>query len=284
MVTNKGLIFKSVPQGLPIPGKDLATEARDFDLSQPAPANGLIVRNHYVSLDPYQRGRMRDSSVKSYVPPFELGQPITNRAICSVVRSGSAAFAEGDVIVAEGVPTEEYSVLDAAVPRARKLANPYGLDPKMFIGALGMPGLTAWSSFYAIGEPKRGETIWISAASGAVGQIVGQLAKKEGLRVIGSVGDDEKLRYIVDELGFDGGFNYKKEKPAEALKRLAPEGIDIYYENVGGEQLETAINAMKPFGRISMTFGPFLHFPQIRGDHFRLSWNGLLLALMLMTI
>jgi NADPH-dependent curcumin reductase CurA len=113
-----------------------------------------------------------------------------------------------------------------------------------------MPGLTAWSSFYEIGQPKKGETIFISAASGAVGQLVGQLAKHEGLTVIGSVGDDKKLEYIKSELGFDSGFNYKTEKPAEALARLAPNGIDIYYENVGGEQLEAAINAMNNFGRI----------------------------------
>lgn len=113
-----------------------------------------------------------------------------------------------------------------------------------------MPGLTAWSSFYEIGQPKKGETIFISAASGAVGQLVGQLAKHEGLTVIGSVGDNNKLSFITDDLGFDSGFNYKKEKPADALARLAPKGIDIYYENVGGEHLEAAINAMNPFGRI----------------------------------
>lgn len=105
-------------------------------------------------------------------------------------------------------------------------------------------------SFYKIGEPKKGETILVSAASGAVGQLVGQLAKHEGLRVIGSVGDDKKLDFIKTELGFDDGFNYKKEKPADALQRLAPDGIDIYYENVGGELLEAAIDAMKDHGRI----------------------------------
>lgn len=133
----------------------------------------------------------------------------------------------------------------------RKLDNPYNLDPKLFVGALGMPGLTAYSSFYAIGEPKKGETIFISAASGAVGQIVGQLAKHEGLKVIGSVGSDDKLDFIRKELNFDEGFNYKQEKPSDALKRLAPKGIDIYFENVGGEQLDAAIAAMNNYGRIS---------------------------------
>jgi len=132
----------------------------------------------------------------------------------------------------------------------RKINNPYGLGLGLFLGPLGMPGLTGWSSLYEIGKPKKGETIFISSAAGAVGQVVGQVAKREGLRVIGSVGSDEKLEFIVKELGFDGGFNYRKEKTSDALKRLAPEGLDIYYENVGGEQLADALDAMKDFGRI----------------------------------
>lgn len=242
-----------MPKGWPVPGKDLTIESRDFDLDQSPPSNGVTTKNYYISFDPYQRGRMRDPSIKSYAPPFELGKPITNRAVSKVLKSDNPKFKEGDVIISmDSTGTEEYSVLPGDVTeRAQKLENPYNLDPKVFIGALGMPGLTAWSSFYEIGEPKKGDTIFISAASGAVGQIVGQLAKHEGLKVIGSVGDDKKLEYIEKELGFDGGFNYKKEKPAEALKRLAPDGIDIYYENVGGEQLEASIDALKPFGRIS---------------------------------
>lgn len=195
---------------------------------------------------------MRAAHIKSYSPAFELGKPITNRTIMKVVKSNTPRFQPGDIIISADVgPIEEYSVLDKAfVEKSRKLENPYNLDPKIFLGALGMPGLTAYSSFYDIGQPKKGETIFISAASGAVGQIVGQLAKHEGLKVIGSVGDDKKLDYIIQELGFDGGFNYKKEKPADALARLAPNGIDIYYENVGGEQLEAAITALNTFGRI----------------------------------
>ena len=138
----------------------------------------------------------------------------------------------------------------------------------VFTGALGMPGLTAYSSLYDIGKPVKGETIFISAASGAVGQLVGQLAKHEGLTVIGSVGSDEKLDYIVKELKFDGGFNYKKEKPADALKRLAPNGIDIYYENVGGEQLEAAISALNVWENLfcfSETFSSNPSFNELTG-------------------
>jgi len=149
-----------------------------------------------------------------------------------VLKSDSEKFKAGDFVVgANG--NEEYSAISKDdIAAFRTIVNPYNFDLKVFLGALGMPGLTAYSSLYAIGKPKKGETIFISAASGAVGQIVGQLAKHEGLRVIGSVGSDEKAEFIIKELNFDGAFNYKTEKPADALKRLAPDGIDIYYENV----------------------------------------------------
>ncbi|KAF2268290.1 NAD(P)-binding protein [Lojkania enalia] len=252
MVQNKGVIFKSVPNGWPVPGQDLVIEDRGFDVDQEPPEGGVTVKNYYASLDPYQRGRMRPAHVKSYAPAFDLGQPIKNRMIMKVMKSDTSKFSPGDVIISSDTsPIEEFSALgNDFVGNARKLENPYNLDPKFFLGPLGMPGLTAWSSFYEIGQPNKDETIFVSAASGAVGQLVGQLAKHEGLKVIGSVGDDKKLEFILKELGFDGGFNYKKEKPADALARLAPQGIDIYFENVGGEQLEAAINAMNNFGRI----------------------------------
>ena len=253
MVSNKGLIFKSVPLGWPKPGENLAVEERDFDLETSPAENGITTKNLYLSFDPYQRGRMRAPEKKSYSPPFELGKPITNSGVAKVLKSNNSKFQEGDLVVGM-LPTEEYSVVSGEVANNmfRKLDNPYNLDPKLFIGSLGMPGLTAYSSLYEIGKPKKGETIFISAASGAVGQIVGQLAKHEGLTVIGSVGSDDKLEFIKNELKFDEGFNYKKEKPAVALAKLAPNGIDIYYENVGGEQLDAALGALNNFGRIGM--------------------------------
>ena len=233
MVQNKGLIFKEAPTHWPEVGKHLVVETRDFDLDQAPPSSGITAKVHYISFDPYQRGRMRKPEAKSYFPPFELDKPITNFGILSVIKSDNAKFKKDDVLYVMGASTEEYSALPKEIAdRAEVLNNPYNLDAKLFVGALGMPGLTAYSSFYAIGEPKKGETIFISAASGAVGQIVGQLAKQEGLKVIGSVGDDKKLEFIEKDLKFDAGFNYKKEKPLEALQRLAPDGIDIYYENV----------------------------------------------------
>ncbi|KAM0806345.1 hypothetical protein BDR22DRAFT_816546 [Usnea florida] len=251
MVQNKGLIFKSVPTDWPVEGKDLTIEDRGFDLDAEPDKNGITIKTYYVSFDPYQRGRMRAPEVKAYSPPFALGKPITNSAVSKVLKSNNSKFKEGDIVTGT-LPTEEYSSIsgEVATNMVKKLDNPYNLDPKHFVGALGMPGLTAYSSFYAIGQPKRGETIFISAASGAVGQVVGQLAKHEGLKVIGSVGSNDKLDFIKKELNFDDGFNYKKEKPSDALSRLAPKGIDIYFENVGGEQLDAAIAAMNNYGRI----------------------------------
>jgi NADPH-dependent curcumin reductase CurA len=251
MVQNKALIFSAIPEGLPKAGKDLTIQTREFDLDQQPPAGGITVKIHYVSFDPYQRGRMRAPDSKSYVPPFELNAPITNAAIGTVLKSDSEKFQPGQLVHSRGTYTEEYSAITQdGLASFSVLQNPHNLDPKMFLGPLGMPGLTAYSSFYEIGVPKKGETIFISAASGAVGQLVGQLAKHEGLRVIGSVGSDDKLAFIQQELGFDGGFNYKTEAPTDALRRLAPSGVDIYYENVGGEQLAAAIDHMNPFGRI----------------------------------
>ncbi|RDW87613.1 hypothetical protein BP5796_03307 [Coleophoma crateriformis] len=250
MVQNKALIFKAVPNGFPVAGQDLVIESREFDLNQAPPAGGITTKNIYASFDPYQRGRMRDPSKKSYSPPFQLGAPINNGCVAKVLKSDNPNFQPGD-LVRGTLSVEEYSVITKEQAAGiSKIDNSYNLDVKEFLGALGMPGLTAYSSFYDIGQPKKGETIFISAASGAVGQIVGQLAKHEGLRVIGSVGDNEKLDFITKELNFDGGFNYKTEKPADALARLAPNGVDIYYENVGGEHLEAALDAMSDFGRV----------------------------------
>ncbi|AEO60320.1 hypothetical protein MYCTH_2309470 [Thermothelomyces thermophilus ATCC 42464] len=248
---NKTLIFKKIPTALPVPGEHLVIEDRGFDPAAAPPKGGVTLEILYVSFDPYQRGRMREGNIKSYAPAFELGGPITNGAIARVLKSDTDAYKAGDIVLGH-LPTAEYAVLDQAGLKAiqKKVDNPHGLPLGLFLGALGMPGLTGWSSLHEIGQPKKGETIFISSAAGAVGQVVGQIAKREGLKVIGSVGSDDKLDFIINELGFDGGFNYKKERTSDALKRLAPEGLDIYYENVGGEQLADALDAMKDFGRI----------------------------------
>ncbi|CAJ2499681.1 Uu.00g025340.m01.CDS01 [Anthostomella pinea] len=252
MVANKSLIFKKAPPSLPVPGEHLVVEERPFDL-QAVPSGGLIVEVLSVSLDPYLRHSLRDpedDKTPSYMTPFELNEPLYNSTIARVLKSDSKQYAEGDLLYVTA-PFAQYAAISSdKLPSATKLDNPDNLSPDYFLGPLGMPGLTAYSSLYQIGRPKEGETIFVSSAAGAVGSMVGQLAKVEGLTVIGSVGSDEKLDYILNELGFDGGFNYKKEAPVDALARLAPEGIHIYYENVGGAHLEAAIQHLNTFGRI----------------------------------
>jgi NADPH-dependent curcumin reductase CurA len=267
MVQNKSLVLAKNPVGLPIPGQDLLITSSDFDINSSPPEGGLIVKTNYISFDPYQRGRMRPGT-GLYATGYKLNQPIDNNAISTVISSSNPRFKAGDVIISSQ-KFSEYQI----IPKERAdleqspgggnqgislLKNPLGLDPKLFLGALGMSGLTAYSSLYEIGKLKKGEVIFISAASGAVGQIVGQLAKKEGLKVIGSVGSDEKLKFIKEELGFDAGFNYKTENPLEALQRilgeLGEQGLNIYYDNVGGEQLDAALGALSTFGRIGESF------------------------------
>ncbi|KAK3347425.1 hypothetical protein B0H65DRAFT_547256 [Neurospora tetraspora] len=260
-VQNKTLIFKKIPTGYPVPGEHLVVEDRGFDTDAAPPPGGMTVSILYASFDPYQRGRMRDASIKSYAPAYPLNGPVTNDTVAKVLKSDNPDYKPGDLVVAH-LPIAEYAaltkeevgeVMGGIVGQLvqTKIDNKYNFkDLGLFLGPLGMPGLTAWSSYKEIGKPKKGETIFISSAAGAVGQVVGQVAKREGLKVIGSVGSDEKLDFIINELGFDGGFNYKKEKPLDALKRLAPEGIDIYYENVGGEHLDAALETLNLWGRI----------------------------------
>lgn len=205
-------------------------------------------------------------NTSSYISGFVLGEPISNNAISTVIKSDNSRFKPGDVVIGNSLFSQYVLVPKSQADKEETsdglsiLSNPPNLDPKIFLGALGMPGLTAYSSFYEIGKPKSGEVIFISAASGAVGQIVGQLAKREGMVVIGSVGSDAKVEFIKSKLGFDAGFNYKAEKPEEALKRILGElgrsGVDVYYDNVGGEQLDAALGAMNNWGRVG-TFSPF---------------------------
>ncbi|KAI2601808.1 NAD(P)-binding protein [Hypoxylon sp. NC1633] len=250
MTSNKTLIFKKIPTGFPVPGEHLVVENRPIDLDADPPKGGLIVEILSASFDPYLRNKMRDAKIKSYSPAFEINGPVINDTVARVLKSDDPTYAAGELVIAF-LPIAEYAqVPDPSASRMRSVRNSRGLDLGMFLGPLGMPGLTAYSGLHVIGKPQKGETVFISSAAGAVGQVVGQVAKNEGLRVIGSVGSDEKLDYITKELGFDGGFNYRKESAFDALPRLAPEGIDIYFENVGGEQLDAAISNMNTRGRI----------------------------------
>jgi NADPH-dependent curcumin reductase CurA len=250
MVQNKQVIFASIPHGYPEPGKDLVIVSSNIDLETAnPPEGGFITKNLYVSFDPYQRGRMRDANIVSYTPAYPLNSVIPNNGVSKIVKSDNPEFREGDIVIGH-VGWENYSCISADHAKSFvKIDNKYNLPLSYYLGALGMPGLTAYSSLYNIGKPKKGETIFISAASGAVGQIVGQLSKREGLTVIGSVGSDEKVAFVKNELGFDEAFNYKTISNGNALKKLAPNGIDIYYDNVGGEALEAALGAANNFAR-----------------------------------
>lgn len=259
MVQNKSLILARRPVGHPVAGEDLIITTSDIDLNAPPPKGGVVLKVNYISYDPYQRGRMdEDNSWR-----WELNSPLDNSAIGTIISSDNARFKPGDVVLgftkfSEYQVFTEKDIEDTEVNGLGGLTllqNPLGLDTEVFLGALGMPGLTAYSFFYEISKPlKKGDVIFISAASGAVGQVVGQLAKREGLKVLGSVGSDAKLKYIKEELGFDGGFNYKNEKPVDALRKLlgeiGAEGLNITFDNVGGEQLEAAITVSSTFARL----------------------------------
>lgn len=228
MVSNKSLIFARIPSNTPIPGQDLIIQDRQFDLNIKPPSGGFTAKVLYASLDPYLRHLMVSPENRRHgFEPIPVGNVICNGCIVEVLSiDESATIKKGDILVGPS-PIAEYANIEAETAiQFMKIQNPLNLDLKLFLGALGMPGLTAYSAFYQIGQPKAGETIFISAASGAVGQMVGQLAKREGLIVIGSVGNDEKLMFLKEQLGFDTGFNYKKGNILEQLKTLAPEGID----------------------------------------------------------
>eukprot|EP01117_Protostelium_nocturnum_P012791 TRINITY_DN4735_c0_g1_i2.p1 TRINITY_DN4735_c0_g1~~TRINITY_DN4735_c0_g1_i2.p1 ORF type:complete len:345 (+),score=130.05 TRINITY_DN4735_c0_g1_i2:164-1198(+) len=252
MTKNKSLIFKKVPKGFPVPGEHLTVEERDIDLDKPLQGGELLLKGLYHSLDPYFRGRMRDASVKSYSPAFPLDGPLSGHAVGEVLKSNNPDFPAGEIVYGF-LEFSQYSFVSEGAAKGLRLikgAKGDKIPLSYYVGSLGMPGQTAYFGLEKIGEPKKGESIFVSAASGAVGAMVGQLAKAQGLRVIGSAGSDEKVKYLLEEAGFDAAFNYKKEKTDEQLKKFAPEGIDIYFENVGGETLEVVLSNMKNHGRI----------------------------------
>jgi NADPH-dependent curcumin reductase CurA len=252
MVENKAFIYKKVPHGWPVAGQDLTVEDIGFDDSAPPPKNGFTTKNYYIAYDPSQRGRMRDPSVKSYSAAMEPGKPVVSVSVIGkVLKSDNAKIKEGSIVMVSLAGSESYSRYDEdAVGRTQTIEPKDDVPLTAYLGLLGMTGMTAYGSLHEIGEPKKGDVILISAAAGAVGQMVGQIAVREGLHVIGSVGDDKKLDFILNDLRFTSGFNYKKENIADAVKRLAPDGIDIFYDNVGGELLDVALTNMKEFGRI----------------------------------
>jgi len=213
----------------------------------------VLVRHHYLSLDPYMRGRMNDS--RSYAEPQPLDSVMIGGTVGEVIASRHPKFAPGDMVVGMG-GWQQYSVVDANQRGALSKVDTTHIPLSAYLGAVGMPGVTAWYGLMRIIAPKAGETVVVSAASGAVGSVVGQLAKARGCRVVGIAGGSDKCRYVVDELGFDACVDYKAHRDPKAfyaaLKAVTPQGIDGYFENVGGMILDAVMLRMNAFGRIAM--------------------------------
>jgi NADPH-dependent curcumin reductase CurA len=222
----------------------------DFRLAEvevAEPGDGeLLVRNLVMSVDPYMRGRMNDAP--SYAAPYQLDQPMYGGAVGRVEVSNVAGIEPG-TIVRHGLGWREWAIVPG---RQAERLDPAadGVPVSAYLGVLGMPGLTAWVGTFDIAEVRPGETLFVSAASGAVGSIVGQLAKQAGLRVVGAAGTAEKVKALY-ELGFDAAFDYHDGDVTQQLQQAAPEGIDCYFDNVGGDHLQAALAVMNPFGRIA---------------------------------
>ncbi|CAL5417155.1 unnamed protein product [Camellia sinensis] len=247
-VSNKQIILKEYVSGFP-KVSDMVVKTGTIRLQLPEDSkNAILVKNLYLSCDPYMRGRMRKME-DSYVESFTPGSPITGYGVARVLDSGHPNFKKGDLVW--GITGwEEYSVIKAQ-ESVFKIQNT-NVALSYYTGILGMPGMTAYVGFYELCSPKQGEYVFVSAASGAVGQLVGQFAKLLGCYVVGSAGTKEKVDLLKNKFGFDEAFNYKEEDLEATLKRYFPNGIDIYFENVGGKMLDAVLLNMRLRGRIAM--------------------------------
>ena len=207
------------------------------------PDQQVLVRNLFMSVDPYMRGRMNEG--KSYVPPFELGKVLAGGAVGEVIESRAPEFKVGEVVTSNFGWREYFMAAPADLHRVSREIQPLSV----YLGALGMTGMTAWVGLNLV-DVKAGEVIYISGAAGAVGNVAGQLAKLRGCKVIGSAGSMAKVQFLREECGFDIAFDYKTGPVVEQLKVEAPDGIDVYFDNVGGETLEAALTALRVHGRI----------------------------------
>ena len=212
----------------------------------PAPAEGeIIVKNLYISLDPAMRGWMNESKA-SYIPPVQLGDVMRAIAVGQVVASNHAQFAVGDYVCGL-LGMQEYA---CSTGQGLTKVDPRLAPLPVYLSTLGMPGLTGYFGLLEVGKPKAGETVVVSGAAGAVGAVVGQIAKIKGARVIGIAGGADKCRYLTEELGFDGAIDYKKENVMEALKSHCPDGVDVYFDNVGGDILDAVLTRLARGARI----------------------------------
>jgi NADPH-dependent curcumin reductase len=239
---NRQFKLASRPLGLP---KDENWESCSSAIPEPG-AGEVLVKALYISLDPAMRGWMND--VRSYIPPVKIGEVMRAGTVGKVVTSMNEGFQPGDYVVGIG------GVQDYAISNGQDL---HKVDPALsplprYLGTLGMPGMTAYFGLLDITDPKEGETVVVSGAAGAVGSVVGQIAKLKGCRVIGIAGGPEKCQYIIDELGYDAAIDYKNESVRARLKELCPKRIDVYFDNVGGEILDHVLGRLNRGARISI--------------------------------
>jgi NADPH-dependent curcumin reductase CurA len=237
---NRQILLKSRPEGAPGLG--------NFDLAQgpmPEPADGeVLMRNRWLSLDPYMRGRM--SAVKSYAKSVDVGAPMVGGTVSEIVKSRHPGFATGEIVMGYG-GWQDYAISNGA--GLRKL-DPAAAPVSTALGVLGMPGMTAYVGMLEIGRPKPGETVVVAAASGAVGSVVGQIAKIKGCRAVGIAGGADKCRFVTDVLGFDACVDHRATDFSAALATACPSGIDIYFENVGGAVQQTVWPLLNDFARV----------------------------------
>jgi len=249
MPQNKQIHLDNRPQG-----EAAASNFKPVTGETPPLQDGqVLVRHHFLSLDPYMRGRMNDA--KSYAVPQPLGEVMGGGTAGEVVESRSPKYQVGDKVVGMG-GWQEYSVVNADQPGALRKVDTTHVPLSHYLGAVGMPGVTAWYGLVKIIEPKAGQTMVVSAAAGAVGSAFGALAKARGCRTVGIAGGADKCKYVKDELGFDACIDYKEHKDAaslsKAIKEACPDGIDGYFENVGGMVLDAVLMRMNAFGRIAL--------------------------------
>ena len=249
MPTNRQIVLDNRPQN-----EATAANFKLVTANTPPLQNGqVLVRHHFLSLDPYMRGRMNEG--KSYTQPQALGEVMIGGTVGEVVQSQHPRFAPGDSVVGMG-GWQEFSVVDANQPALLRKVDTTHVPLSHYLGAVGMPGVTAWYGVCKILDPQPGQTVVVSAASGAVGSAVGALAKVRGARVVGIAGGPDKCSYVTDELGFDACIDYKAHPDtaalSKALKQACPAGIDGYFENVGGRILDAVMLRMNAFGRIAL--------------------------------
>jgi NADPH-dependent curcumin reductase CurA len=237
---NRRILLASRPHGEPTPDNFRLAEA---EVPRPGPGQ-MLLRTVYLSLDPYMRGRM--NAGPSYARPVEVGEVMEGRSVAEVVESNLPGYQVGDLVVG---PTgwQEYALSDGK--EVRKL-DPSLRPPSYALGVLGMPGLTAYTGLLTIGQPRPGETVVVAAASGAVGSVVGQVARIKGCRAVGIAGGERKCRYVTEELGFDACLDHRDPGLPERLREACPAGIDVYFENVGGRVFEAVLPLLNPFARV----------------------------------